>query len=165
MKTIINLQRLFLMAVPFVFSSCATIVGGSSYFAKVVVKDQPDVKIEYKGNYEGTGTAMIKVKRKEANQFAVTLKKDGCEAQTKSYTSRAFRGWAFAGTLVGWTGVIPGTLVPLPWGIAVDASTGAWWKPNVAEKGISKIDYKYFQYQVDYTGCGTQKHMTDAITK
>ena len=32
----------------------------------------------------------------------------------------------------------------------VDAATGAWWKPDVSEKGVSKIDYDNFLYTINY---------------
>jgi len=132
-------------------TSCATIIGGSKYYAHVKVDDYPNAKIEYKGTYQGAGNAVIKTKRAEANKFSVTIKEDDCETQTINYTQRIFRGWAFAGTIVGWTGIISG--IPLPWGVAVDLSTGALWKPDITEKGVTKTDYKRYNYIIDYSGC------------
>ena len=136
-------------------SSCATIIGGSKYNAHIVVVDRPNAKIVYQGEVKGTGNATIKVKRNEANKFSFTVREDGCNEQQFSYTSRTFRGWAFVGTIVGWTGLIYG--IPLPWGVAVDLATGAVWKPNDMEKGVSKEDYKNFKYQVNYTNCSQNK--------
>lgn len=136
------------------FSSCATIVGGSSYWAKVRVNGHPNAKIEYHGMYQGNGEVYFKAKRSEANQFSVTIKEDSCKAETKNFTQRTFRGWAFVGTLITWTGAsIDGAWLPIPFGVIVDGSTGAWWKPSIYEKGVSKQDYKHYTYQVDYTGC------------
>lgn len=132
-------------------SSCATIIGGSKYYAHIVVVDRPTAKIVYQGEVKGTGNATIKVKRTEANKFYFTVKEEGCNEQQYNYTSRTFRGWAFVGTIVGWTGLIQG--IPLPWGVVTDLATGAVWKPNVMEKGVSKEDYKNFKYQVNYTNC------------
>lgn len=73
-----------------------------------------------------------------------------CEPETTRFTSKSFRGWEFVGTVLGWTGIVPGTYILLPWGIAVDACTGALWKPNVNEKGVSKIDYDTFLYTINY---------------
>ncbi|MEO1098759.1 MAG: SHOCT domain-containing protein, partial [Bacteroidota bacterium] len=64
---------------------------------------------------------------------------------------RTFRGWSFVGTLFGWTGIING--IPIPWGIIVDGATGAWWKPDISEKGVLKIDHNHFLYNIDYEGC------------
>ncbi len=139
------------MAVIFLFSSCATIIGGSKYYAKVVVPEHPDAKIEYKGISVGTGEANFKVKRMEANQFAVTIREEGCETQIKEFKGRKFRGWSFVGTLLGYTGFVGS--VPLPWGVVLDGATGAWWKPDINEKGVSKQDYNHFIYQIDYSGC------------
>jgi hypothetical protein len=34
--------------------------------------------------------------------------------------------------------------------------TGAFWKPNTGEIGITKHNYKNFQYTLNYTGCAAQ---------
>jgi hypothetical protein len=146
---------LVLLAITSILSSCATIIGGSKYYAKVQVPDHPNAKIEYKGDYQGTGEATFKAKRKEANNFSVTIKQEGCETQTKDFTQRKFRGWAFAGTVVGWTGLYSG--IPLPWGVAVDLSTGALWKPDINENGVTKQDFNHYIYRIDYTGCKDKK--------
>ena len=156
-----NKQTLILLSVitSIIMSSCATIVGGSKYNAHIVVVDRPNAKIVYQGEVKGTGSATIKVKRNEANKFSFSVKEDGCNEQKYDYTSRTFRGWAFVGTIVGWTGLING--IPLPWGVVTDLATGAVWKPNTMEKGISKEDYKNFKYQVNYTNCTQSKSETN----
>ena len=148
---------LMLLATASILSSCATIVGGSKYYAKVQVPDHPNAKIEYKGNYQGTGEATFKAKRRESNEFSVIIKEEGCETQTKNFTQRQFRGWAFAGTVVGWTGVISTAPYVLPWGIALDGITGAWWKPDINETGVTKQDFNHYIYRIDYTGCKDKK--------
>jgi hypothetical protein len=142
---------LCLMAGAMLFSSCATIAGGSKYYAHVTVNKYPHASIYYKNELKGYGSAAFKVPRPEANAFSVTVKQENCEDQSFKFTERSFRGWAFAGTIVTWTGVIQG--IPLPWGVVVDLSTGALWKPDIMEKGVSKIDYKNFGYFIEYTGC------------
>ena len=132
-------------------SSCATIAGGSRYYAHVKVQDHPNAKIEYNEVVKGTGDAVFKTKRAQSNKFSLNIKEEGCEDETFNFTRRTFRGWAFAGTVVTWTGLIGN--IPLPWGVVVDLSTGALWKPNINEKGVSKIDYKHFNYLIDYKGC------------
>ena len=82
------------------------------------------------------------------------MKEDSCQEQTFDYVSKTFRGWALAGTIVTFTGTAGG--VPLPWGVALDLITGALWKPNVMERGVTKDDYKNFNYLVKYTGCSTK---------
>ena len=139
------------------FSSCATIVGGSNYYARVQVKNVDGASIYYKGMKRGEDEASFMVPRKEANRLSVTLKKDGCEDQVSTFSQRTFRGWAFTGSLVFFTGVIPGSGIPLPWGIALDGATGAWWKPDVLETGVQKVDYKHFTYQIEYKGCKSKK--------
>ena len=151
----------FLVLLASILTSCATIVGGSKYYAKVHVPNHPTAKIEYKNAYQGmgevgTGEVVFKVDRKEAKNFSVTVKKDSCETQTQHFTQRKFRGWAFFLTIVGWTGIING--IPIPWGVAVDVATGALWKPDINEKGVSKQDYKHYIYRIDYTGCTSKEN-------
>lgn len=140
-------------------SNCATIVGGSRYVAHVVVVDRPSATIVVNGEQKGHGSATFLVKRNSADKFSFTVQEQDCAKETYTYTSRTFRGWAFFGSIVGWTGVLSssdGTWIPLPWGMVVDLATGAVWKPNVLEKGISKEDYKNFRYTINYTGCQTK---------
>ena len=101
----------------------------------------------------GKGQATFKVKRRDADKVVITVKEDGCDDQQFEFVGRTFRGWACAGTIIGWTGVIGG--VPLPWGIGLDLITGALWKPNTNEKGITKEDYKNYNYVLKYKGCKT----------
>lgn len=131
--------------------SCSTIIGGSKYNAHIVVQDRPNAKIYHNGEVKGTGSATIPIFRKDANKFTFTVKEDGCEEQQFNYTSRTFRGWAFVGTILSFTGLIEG--IPIPWGVVIDLSLGSVWKPNVNEKGITKDDYKNFKYKVNYTSC------------
>ena len=139
----------------FFMASCATIIGGSKYKAHITVKNHPNATITYKNGLVGKGTASIKVPRQEANKFYLEIKEEGCKTQIDSFTTRSFRGWAFAGTLIGWTGVTNAG-IPLPWGIVTDLATGALWKPNVWEKGITKLDLKNYNYLIDYTGCDSK---------
>lgn len=150
-KTVKILGTIFISSI--LLSSCGTIVGGSKYNAHVVVANNPNAKIYYKNELQGTGTATIKVKRNDANKFAIVLKDNNCQDETKEFNSSVIRGWAVAGTILGWTGLVGG--IPLPWGLAVDLATGALLKPNVAEKGVTKEDYKNFKYTLNYGGCLT----------
>jgi hypothetical protein len=139
----------------FLMTSCATIIGGSRYNAHITVKDRTNATITYKNGLVGKGTASIKVPRREANQFYLEIKEEGCKTQIDSFTTRSFRGWALVGTLIGWTGVTT-TGIPLPWGLGVDLATGALWKPNVSEKGITKLDLKNYNYLINYKGCDSK---------
>lgn len=137
-----------------ILSSCATIVGGSGYWAHVKVPDHPNAKISYKGVYQGTGTAVIKVKRVDARNFSVTIEEEGCQPKLYDFTTRAFRGWALTGTLfLGSISTFYLFSIPIPWAEAVDLINGAFWKPNTDEKGITKIDFKNFQYTINYNEC------------
>lgn len=140
-KTLLGLMILSL-------TSCGTIVGGQKYNAHIQVVNNPNAEIVYNGTTIGTGNAMVKVKRKDANKFSFSVKQKGKEQKTYNYQSRTFRGWALVGSIFGWTGIIQG--VPLPWGVAVDGINGAWWKPDINENGIIKQNYKNFKYLVSY---------------
>lgn len=130
-------------------SGCATIIGGSNYYAKVMVPDHPNAKIEYNGMYMGSGQTMFPVPRRGADKFAVTIKEDGNPDYYKRFYLREFRAWAFLGTLIGWTGVTESGIL-LPWGLVTDGLCGSWWKPSIMEDGVSKVDYKHFSYVIDY---------------
>jgi hypothetical protein len=148
---------LMFVSLAVLFLQCATIVGGSRYIAHVTVPDRPKAKISYNGNQMGFGDARFLVKRNTADKFKITVQEPGCEEQTFQYYTREFRGAAFVGTILGWTGVLVsnGTIIPIPWGVIVDLATGAVWKPNIMEPGVTKEDYKNFGYKINYTGCPT----------
>lgn len=156
----IKMKKLFTIIIcSILFSSCATIVGGSRYYAKVDVPGYPNAKVELNGIPAGkTG---FKVQRNVADRVSISVTENGCETQITKFHRKTFRGWALTGTILGWTGIIGG--IPIPWGCVVDASTGAWWKPNVNEKGVTKQDYKHFTYQINYTGCANVKK--DEVSK
>jgi hypothetical protein len=101
------------------------------------------------------------MRRKDANKLTITVREKGCEPQIHNYTSRTFRGWAFVGTLVTWTGLVSG--VYIPWGIGVDLATGALWKPSVAEQGVVKVNSKNFKYLINYSGCPANKEDADPV--
>ncbi len=146
-----NCFVLFFYGLLIIFSGCGTIVGGSKYYAHVKVKDHPMCSIEYMGQFQGNGSALIKVNRRDADNFAFVVNEKGCKEQVFSYHNSVLRGGALFGTLIGWTGLYNG--IPLPWGIVVDMATGSLWKPDIKEPGISKIDYDNFMYVINYTGC------------
>jgi len=132
-------------------SGCATIVGGSNYNAHVNIPAHPEAKIYKNGALIGSGYANLQIPRIDANKVTFEVKQPNCKDQKFEFTQKTFRGWAFAGTVVGWTGVING--IPLPWGIVVDGLSGAFWKPNITEKGVTQSNYKNFNYTLEYNGC------------
>ena len=46
-------------------------------------------------------------------------------------------------------------------GVAVDAATGAWWKPDITEKGVSKIDYDHYLYTIEYKAIPAKEQEVD----
>jgi len=134
---------------------CAVIAGGSKYYGHFVVEGHPNAAIKYDGITRGYGSATIKLPRNEANNLMITVSESGCPTIQRQYTERKFRGWSFVGTLVTWTGlsINGGPWVPIPFGVIVDGSTGAWWKPDVNENGITKTDYKNYNYSIIYNEC------------
>ncbi len=134
----------------FLTTSCATIVGGSKYYAHVKVPEHPYARIEYKGQYIGNGSAMVKVKRTEAGNLSFTVKEDGYKQEEFQFNRKKYRTFALIGSAVLFTGMVGG--VPIPWGVTVDMCTGALWKPDKNEKGVSKMDMKNYTYTLDYKG-------------
>jgi len=134
------------------FSSCATLLGGANYNAHVVVNNNhPNAEIIYQGKTKGYGTATFKVPRGEANKFSFTVREKGCQEQTYDYKFRTFRTAAFLGTVAVWTGIgIASSPVVAFCGPIVDFATGAIWKPNVVEAGITQENVSTFKYLVDY---------------
>lgn len=128
-------------------SSCATIFGGSSYLAEITVKDHPKMKISYKGKEIGKGHAFIHIRRKNADKIAFTLSEKGYENSTVYFNRRSFRGAALVGSLL-----TPAYLYIIPIPVIVDVSTGALWKPNLFERGVSKVNYNHYRYLLEYTG-------------
>lgn len=148
----------------FINSGCAVIAGGSNYYAHVVVDEHPDAAIKYKGLTKGYGNTTIKIPRKEANQLVFTISEPGCPTIQREFTERIFRGWSFVGTLVTWTGlsINGGPWLPIPFGVLVDGPTGAWWKPDENEKGITKTDYKNYNYNIIYNECDKSANQTSS---
>jgi len=150
--------KLFFVVFAFLSSSCATIIGGSRYYAHVFVENHPNASISYKGVSGGYGSAVFKVPRSEANRFTITVSEENCEKQNFTFKQRKIRGWALAGTLLGWTSIIGG--IPVPIGLFFDLGTGALWRPDIAEKGVSKIDIKNYNYVItNYNNCAPKEKM------
>ncbi len=150
----------YLLVVIILLPSCATIVGGSKYYAHIVVNENPKAAIIYQGEQIGLGSATIAVKRRDSNKLAFSVKQDGCETKQYKYATRTIRGWSILGSLVTWTLTItsPATgTIFIPVGLVVDLATGAFYKPNVMERGVSKMDYKNFKYRVDYSSCSVEQ--------
>ena len=133
-----SIKTLLLVSVisSLLLSSCATIVGGSKYWAQVVVANNPRAKIYYQGQEIGTGSADVLIKRAAANHVVFEVKQDGLPDKRFEFYNRTFRGFSFAGTILSW-GL---------YGIILDLATGSVWKPDIEEKGISKIDFKDYKY-------------------
>ena len=140
-----TLFTLFLCAtISLLFTSCAAIFGGAQYNARVKVPDHPNAKISINGQYRGNGEASMVIKRKEANMLNITVQEGDDEPQTTVFNNRKFRAGAFIfDLLLGW---VP----PIPVGIIVDGATGAWWKPDVKDPWITKIDRKNYLYTITY---------------
>ena len=137
---------LVLFAAFSIFTSCATIVGGNKYWAHVEVPNHPNANIKYNNEVKGKGSATFKVKRTQAKMLSILVKDEGCDEQTFNFTKNAIRGWSFTYYII-----VPFPLSLLP--AVVDLANGAFVKPNVKEIGVSKIDYKNFQYTIKYNGC------------
>lgn len=122
------------------FSSCATIVGGAKYNARVRVPDHPNAKISINGMYRGNGEASTLVDRKACDMINITVQEGDDEPQTSVFSGKRFR----TGTLIA------DILAFFPGGIIIDAITGAWWRPDEREMGVSRIDVDNYLYTITY---------------
>lgn len=143
-RTISNLC-IFLSIVSIFLSSCGTIIGGSTYYAHIIVPKHPNAEIYLNNERVGTGSVSVEIKRKNANKLQFKIKEEGCMEENKYFTTYSIRGFATAGSI----------LIGSPYfiGLIVDLVTGSLIKPNTAENGIEKEDYKNFSYVLNYTGC------------
>ena len=136
-------------------SSCATMFGGTSYNAQIVVKDNPKARIYYNGQHIGTGKAITRIPRNLANQLYFEIEEDGYLRETKRFVMRVMRGWAVAGSVITW-----GYL-----GIIVDGSTGALWKPSTKERGVVKTNFTNYNYVLEYNRVPDSKTTEKVIIK
>jgi len=160
----------FLIAVfiTIAFTNCATIFGGSSYYGHAIVKDHPKAKITYNDQTRTNGFARFKIKRAKANQVTFIVTEDSCESQKFRFNKKKLRWGALVTSTVGSVFVnafyiqIPIddttklTLPPIPGFAIFDIITGAAWKPYQKEKGITKVNFRQYQYTLNYTGCETK---------
>lgn len=136
------------------FSSCATIVGGAKYNARVRVPDHPNAKISINGQYRGNGEASMLIKRKEANMLNITVQEGDDEPQTTLFSGRKFRtGTLFADFFLPFFPPI-GALI-------VDAIVGSWWRPDENETGVSRIDVDNYLYTITYKPNITKPNTTN----
>lgn len=154
-KSFLHITVFFIVTLS--LTSCATIIGGANYNAKVQVPGHPNAQITVNGRYKGEGEALFEVKRKDADKLFITIQEANCEQETTIFTGKSFRGWSFVGTLLGWTTSIGA--IPLPIGVLVDAFTGAWWEPDVREKGVVKLNYDNYLYSIGYNAIPTKEQV------
>jgi hypothetical protein len=119
-----------------ILAGCATITGGTRYNATIVVREDPSAEIIYQGQVLGKGSAVVQVKRSEADRFSYSVIKRDCEPVEFRYSSKAFRGWACFGSYMSF-GLI---------GILVDALNGSLWRPDEREPGIQRMSARDFFY-------------------
>ena len=148
MKKTFN-NTFLLIVISAIFSSCASIVGGTKYNAFITVEDHPDAIVYNGKTLLGTGSGFTSIPRKDANKVIFTVQKDGCPAQEFQFRSRKFRFWTFIGDFFMPTAVVGGFPIPFPH--LIDFSTGAYYKPNANNPSITKGDYKNFYYTLIMT--------------
>jgi len=151
------LLLLVIIAFAMSLSSCAAMFGTKSYTAKINVPDHPDATISVNGIEYGKGEASCVVARKEANKLMITVEEEGCEPEVNSFTGRKFRGGMFVLDLFfTW-------LPPVPVGIIVDGATGAWFKPDVSDPRIQKINGKTYLYTLSYRAKAKNNKSLDSV--
>ncbi len=80
-------------------------------------------------------------------QSSSTQEENDCEPETTQFKRKKFRGWSFAGTIIA----------DQIEGIIIDAATGAWYKPDVTEPWVTKIDYDNYLYTIEYKAIPIKK--------
>ncbi len=167
----LNKTYLLLVIITILGTSCATIFGGREYNAHIK-SNRPNANIYVNNKYIGKGYGKIQIPRKDANQVSILLKEVGCLDTQFYFTSRKLRPLplanGIAGGLVGtffnplstsylfiYSGQAFVTFYPLYiWGASayVDLiNFGTMYKPDVNEKGIYKMDYDNYRYNLTST--------------
>jgi hypothetical protein len=144
---------LTLTSICILLSNCTIIYGGAKYQAHIQVPDHPKAEIYYDGVLKGKGRAVFKVKRNHADNLNIELKKDGCKKHTHSFNSKKARPLAVIGSISEVSSMVVNQQAAIPLGSILDLLIGSYWKPNVKNPLINKIDYDNFQYILEYPGC------------
>jgi hypothetical protein len=132
-----------LVAIWFLSTGCASITGGSSYYASIVVNAKPDAEIEYQGQVIGKGKAMIKVRRARADRVLFTIREENCEPHPVFFNSKSFRTGALIGDLF-----IFGLF-----GVLIDGISGAFYMPDKNDFRVQKMGISSFLYLIDVPDC------------
>lgn len=146
-KTLVFLASLAIICA---MNSCATLIGGSSYTAKVVAVDHPNATISVNGETKGVGEVTFRWKRSQADNLAVVLKEEGCDEQITRFNTKSFRVLPLIGNILI-VGGIPG--------IIIDFATQSVWQPDTNERGVSKINVNTFLYEIIYDKCPKKRMM------
>ena len=83
------------------------------------------------------------INRKEANMLNVTVQEGDDEPQSTIFSGRKFR----TGTLIADLFLPP---FPPFGAIIIDAITGAWWRPDESEAGVTRTDVDNYLYTITY---------------
>jgi len=131
-----NASKLFATLVLVVlFSSCATMFGGSKYNAHIEVEGRPKARIYVNDTKVDTdGSATVLQKRNESVYIEV---RDGDCKVTKDYMNEMRVGWLLSDVFI--TGLIPAV---------VDFATGSIYKP-VEGRGVQKLGTDDFKYRIN----------------
>ncbi len=138
-----------------VMNSCATLIGGTSYTAHVVVVNNPNATISVNGEPKGIGEASFRWKRSQADNLSISLKEEGCEEQITRFNTKSFRVLPLLGNILI-VGGIPG--------IIIDFATQSVWQPDTNEHGVSKINVSTFLYEIIYEKCTAKKEEERTIS-
>jgi hypothetical protein len=145
------MQRFFISLLSgILLAGCATITGGTQYNATIVVREDPSAEIIYQGRVLGRGSAIVRVRRLEADRFTFSVLKKDCQRVDFRYTSKVFRGWACFGSYMSF-GLV---------GILVDALNGSLWKPDEREPGIQRMSSRDFFYFPHLPECAPAEKKT-----
>jgi hypothetical protein len=123
MKTTFNLFLTVMLVLS--LSSCAVLFQGTKERVNII-SETTDAKIYVDGNYVGTGTTSVKLKRKE--DHIIVAQKDGYKSKTIPLDKQFQVGWVFLYVFVN------------PFAIITDAPTGAWYGFDKSQVVVPELE-------------------------
>lgn len=148
MKSVMK-NLIVLVCATVALSSCATMFGGSRYYATFEVEGHQEAQVKVRGY--GKVQQGEKVKLRRHGKKTVTVTESGCNEMTRSYSNT-----------INYT-----TLANIPFvlviGGGIDAASGAMFTPQTGEEVFKKKN-KHFEYVITgYDEACTAESASDEV--